>query len=105
MKQKIEAKNKFESYIYNWRNQINNEQTSKVLSEADKSTIESTVKSAQEWLENNQTASKEEYDNKQKEYEKTFNEIATRLYSQMGNTTPPTEETGQTEQSGVDEVD
>ena len=103
--ERVEAKNKFESYIYNWRNQINNEQTSKVLSEADKSTIENTVKSAQEWLENNQTASKEEYDNKQKEYEKTFNEIATRLYSQMGNTTPPTEETGQTEQSGVDEVD
>lgn len=88
---RVEAKNNLESYIYNWRNQVNSE-VGKNLSDTDKNTVEKIVKDTQEWLDSHSTGSVEEYQAKQKECETALNEIVTKMYSQMPNQeqmTPP----------------
>jgi heat shock protein 1/8 len=102
---RIEARNSLESYIYNWRNQMDNKEITEKMESADVETIKSTVKSVQEWLESNLTATTEEYQGKLKETENVLNPIITKLYSQAGVSPGdmPTQQTQQT--SGVEEVD
>jgi L1 cell adhesion molecule like protein len=99
---RVEAKNGLESYIYNWRNQINSE-LGKNLPETDKATIERVVKETQEWLENHTTASEEEFKAKQKECESVLNEIITRMYSQAQAGTPQQEP--RVEEPTTDDID
>jgi len=65
-KDRIEAYNQLESYLYNVKNTMNDAAKEKLSSE-DIETIEKTVKEGIEWLESNRSASKEEYDDKYKE--------------------------------------
>ncbi len=81
---RIEARNSLESYIYNWRNQMDNKEITEKMEASDVETIKSTVKSVQEWLESNLTATTEEYQDKLKETESILNPIITKLYSQAG---------------------
>jgi len=61
-KKKIDSKNGLENYAYNMRNTIRDEKTSSKLDPADKKTIESAIDKAIEWLDQNQTAEAEEFD-------------------------------------------
>jgi len=80
---RVEARNNLESYVFNWRNQLDNQElTSKLGDETEKA--KQVVKDAQQWLDNNTTASTEEYDSKQKELEKYFNSLSTKMYSPQG---------------------
>jgi len=81
---RIEAKNGLESYIYNWRNQMNNKELVEKMDKADVEKVQNVVKSAQEWLDNNTTATTEEYTAKQKEYETELNEIIKKIYADAG---------------------
>jgi L1 cell adhesion molecule like protein len=83
---RIEARNSLESYVYNWRNQMDNKEVTEKMEASDVETIKSTVKSVQEWLESNITATTEEYQGKLKETEGVLNPIITKLYSQAGVT-------------------
>ena len=83
MKQKIEAKNQLENFCYSVKNTLN-EQFAGKISADDKATIENTVKETLEWLDNNQSASKEEYENKMKEVEGKVQPIFTKLYQAGG---------------------
>merc|ERR1712216_469959 len=74
VKEKIDAKNSLESYIYN-KNTINDE---------DKETLEEVVKTTTEWIDENASADKDEFDEKQKEVEKTVNPIMSKLYAAGG---------------------
>jgi L1 cell adhesion molecule like protein len=74
-------KNKLESYIYNWRNQMDNAEITAKLSEDDITTIKKNVKETQDWLDTNTTATHEEFEAKLKECEGVFNEFSTKLYS------------------------
>merc|ERR1719301_365736 len=74
VKEKIDAKNSLESYIYNIKNTINDEDKIKdKLSDEDKETLEEVVKTTTEWIDENASADKDEFDEKQKEVEKTVN--------------------------------
>lgn len=66
---RIQAKNGLESYSYNLRNSINDEKLAGKFDPADKSKLEAAINETISWLDNSQEASKEEYDEKQKELE------------------------------------
>merc|ERR1712216_986769 len=85
VKEKIDAKNSLESYIYNIKNTINDEDKIKdKLSDEDKETLEEVVKTTTEWIDENASADKDEFDEKQKEVEKTVTPIMSKLYAAGG---------------------
>lgn len=81
---RVEAKNKLESYIYNWRNQMDNKEITDKLGETDVTAIKKSVKEIQDWLDNNMSASTEEFEAKMKEAEGQFNPFASKLYGGAG---------------------
>jgi len=81
---KVEAKNSLENYAFNVRNSINDEKVKAKLSEADRSTIESSVEEALRWLEDHVGAEKEEFEEKQKALESKVMPIMTKLYGGAG---------------------
>jgi heat shock 70kDa protein 1/2/6/8 len=77
---RVEAKNNLESYVYNWRNQLDNKELSdKLGEEVEKS--KQLIKETQTWLDANTSASAEEYEHKQKELETHFNSLAQKMYA------------------------
>lgn len=81
-KERVDARNELENFVYNVRNTANNENAN--MSAEDREKIESLVKETLEWMEENNTASKEEYNNKQKEVESITNPIISGMYSNGG---------------------
>jgi heat shock protein 1/8 len=83
---RIASKNGLESYSYNLRNSINDEKLAGKFDPADKKKLEDAVNEAISWLDNSQEASKEEYEEKQKELEGIANPIMQKLYASAGGT-------------------
>jgi len=84
-RQRVEARNQLENYVYQIRNLINDdEKVGDKLSADDKSTIEDAVKEKISWLEENTSAEKDEYDEQYKELEKIVQPIFTKLYGAGG---------------------
>lgn len=81
---RIQAKNGLESYAYNLRNSLMDEKLADKFDAADKAKLKSAVDDAITWLENSQEASKEEYEEKQKELEGIANPIMQKLYGAAG---------------------
>lgn len=80
-KERVEARNSLENYVYQVRNSINDdEKLGSKISEDDKSTIEDAIKDAIDWLEQNSLAEKDEFDEKYKEVEKVVQPIFGKLY-------------------------
>jgi heat shock protein 1/8 len=65
-RQKIEAKNSLENYLYQMRNSVKDEKCT--LSEEDKETVNSTVDEGISWLDSHQSEDKKTYSDKQEEY-------------------------------------
>jgi len=85
-KEKIDAKNGLESYCFNIKSTIEDSNLKDKLDESERKMIAGKCNEAVAWLERNQTAEVEEFKDKQKELEATFNPIIKRLY---GNTQQP----------------
>ncbi|KAK5575528.1 hypothetical protein RB653_006661 [Dictyostelium firmibasis] len=83
-KDRVEAKNKLENYAFTVKNSIKEEKISAKISDSDKATIESETESVLKWLETNQTAEKDEFDDKMKALEAIVNPIMTKLYQGEG---------------------
>jgi len=81
---RIAAKNGLESYAYNLRNSINDEKLAGKFDAADKTKLETAVNEAITWLDSSQEASKEEYEERQKELEGIANPIMQKLYASAG---------------------
>jgi L1 cell adhesion molecule like protein len=81
---RVEAKNSLESYVYNWRNQLDNQELSSKLEASEVDKAKEMLKEMQTWLDANTTASADEFDGKRKECEQYFNQLAQKLYSQAG---------------------
>lgn len=86
---RIEAKNELENYIYNLKNTVLNNNEAKVES-GDKETIEKLSKENLDWLDNNQQASKEEYKDRLEELSKKVNPIMMKMYQGAGGPGPST---------------
>merc|ERR1711902_472130 len=81
-KERVAAKNGLESYIFNLKSSIENEQVKKNLSSEELSTIQSSLEAALKWLDSNQLAEKEEFEDKQKEVEQVWRPLASKVYGQ-----------------------
>jgi len=82
---RIEAKNELENYVYNARNSISQAETPEA--KAIKPDVEKIVTATTEWLDNNTTASTEEYKDKKKEVEEELAPLMSKLYASGGG--PP----------------
>merc|ERR1719201_875909 len=83
-KERIEAKNGLENYAYNLKNTMDDEKLKDKIDAADKETITGKCDEIINWLDANQTAEKEEFEEKQKELEGIANPIMQKLYADGG---------------------
>merc|ERR1719181_84242 len=65
-KAKVEAKNALENYCYSMKNTLDDEKLKDKISEDDKGKATKAVDDALSWLEGNQMAEKEEFEDKRK---------------------------------------
>ncbi|KAE8606967.1 hypothetical protein XENTR_v10010945 [Xenopus tropicalis] len=79
-REKIAAKNSLESYAFNMKSTVEDNNIKDKISDNDKKSILDKCQEVISWLEQNQLAEKEEYTHKQKELEKLCNPIITKLY-------------------------
>jgi len=90
LKEKVEARNELESFVYSLKNQLNDkEKLGAKISEEDKKTIEEAINDKIAWLDANQGAEAEEFKAKKKEVEDISNPIITKLYGEAGGAPPP----------------
>ncbi|GMG20085.1 unnamed protein product [Ambrosiozyma monospora] len=82
--QRIAAKNQLESYAYNVKNTTSEKAFEEKVDAADRETITKAADEAISWLDENQTASKEEFDDQQKALEQVVNPIMTKFYQAGG---------------------
>jgi len=83
---RITARNGLESYLYNLKNTLNDEEKgiSEKIEEAEKTELLSLVDETLDWLEENQESEAEEYSAKQKEVEQVSNPIMRKVYGGKG---------------------
>jgi L1 cell adhesion molecule like protein len=81
-KERIAAKNGLESYCFNMKSTMNDEKLKDKISEDEKRVISSKCDEAVKWLDSNQLAEVDEFQDKQKEVEAICNPIITKLYQQ-----------------------
>merc|ERR1711966_107985 len=88
-KKKVEAKNGLENYGYNMKNTMNDENVGGKLGADDKAKIEAAVEETITWLDGNQTAEIDEFEDKLKEIEGICNPIISKMYQGAGGAPPP----------------
>lgn len=101
-KEKVEAKNHLESYIYNVKNTINDEKSKDKIDATDKTKLETLVAETQKWLDSADHAEKEEYEAKQKEVEAVCMPLMQKLYQAGGDNTTPSPPPSGPKVDGVD---
>jgi len=83
-KDRISAKNGLESYCFNMKTTLEDDKVKDKISEDDMKTITDKCDEAIKWLDANQLAEVEEFNDKQKEVEGVCNPIITKLYQGAG---------------------
>lgn len=90
-KERIEAKNDLENYLYNMKNSVVDKEDVKIP-ETDKEKIKKAVDDGLKWLDANQLASKEEYEDQKEQLTKAMNPIIGKMYKDMPGTEPLVDE-------------
>jgi len=81
---RIEAKNGLEGYVFNMKTSIDDEKVADKISEEDKKIVKDKCEEAVAWIDANQTAEKDEFDDKKKEVEGVCAPIISKLYAAAG---------------------
>merc|ERR1711862_85128 len=83
VKERIDARNGLESYLYNLKNTLEDDEKGLAasLSAEDKKELTDTIDETLDWMDENPEADKEDYDEKQKEVEQIANPIMRNLYA------------------------
>lgn len=85
VKERVDARNKVETYIYNMRSTIEDkDKLADKIDSDDKEKIEAALKEALEWLDDNQNAEKEDFEEKMKEVEAVCNPVIKQAYEKSG---------------------
>jgi len=79
-KERIAAKNGLESYIFNLKSSLDNEDVKTKLTPEELSAAQSTLDSALKWLDANQLGEKEEFEDKQKELESVARPLMSKIH-------------------------
>ena len=69
VKERIDARNGLESYLYNLKNTLEDDEKADSISAEDKKELQDIVDETLDWMDENPEADKEDYDEKQKEVE------------------------------------
>jgi len=84
-KERIDARNALENYMYSMRNTVDDpEKLGNKLGDDEKSTIKDAIKETQSWIDSNQSADKEAFDEKLKEIQGICDPIVSKVYKQSG---------------------
>jgi len=114
-KERISARNGLESYIFNLKSTLDQEEVNKKLDEAEVSQAKTKLDEAEvsqaktkldealAWLDSNQLAEKEEFTDKQKELESDMKKLIEKLYSSSGP--GDQQSTGGQKEPTIEEVD
>jgi len=85
IKEKIDAKHAFQNYIFQMRNTIEDkDKLADKLEEDDKSTITDALIEAEDWLNSNDDADKESFDEQMKELQRVCDPIIAQIYQDQG---------------------
>nr|DBA32357.1 TPA: hypothetical protein GDO54_000156 [Pyxicephalus adspersus] len=79
-RERVAAKNSLESYVFNLKSTVDNDNIKDKMSASDKKVILDKCNEVLSWLDKNQLSEKEEYVHQQKELERVCNPIISRLY-------------------------
>jgi L1 cell adhesion molecule like protein len=107
-RERIAAKNALESYAYSMKQSMEDNNIAQKLDEADINAVHNKVSEVITWLDNNQTAEKDEFEYHQKELEAVCNPVMAKLHGAAGAGPSPTGGMPQQQQSNnptVEEVD
>jgi L1 cell adhesion molecule like protein len=83
-KKKVDAKNGLESYAYSLRNTLDDEKFKDKVEADDRKTIDEAVSKCINWIDDNEHAEIEEFEEKKKELEQVANPIMSKLYQGAG---------------------
>lgn len=83
---RIQAKNGLESFLYNLKNTLDDEEKgiADKIDETEKNELVTIIDETLDWLEENPEAETEEFEEKQKEVEKISNPIMKKVYGESG---------------------
>ncbi|KAH8770125.1 heat shock protein [Diaporthe sp. PMI_573] len=81
---RVSAKNGLESYAYSLRNTLSDSKVDEKLDAADKEKLKTEIDKVVNWLDENQQATREEYEENQKELEGVANPIMMKFYGAGG---------------------
>jgi len=85
IKEKIDAKNSLENYIYQMKNSVEDkDKLAEKLEEDDKSAIQDALTDASDWLNANSDAEKDDFEDKLKEVQGICDPIIGKIYQGMG---------------------
>jgi len=86
VKDRIDARNGLESYLYNLKNTLEDEEkgAAAAISPQDKKELQDMIDETLDWMDENPEADKDDYSAKQKEVEKVANPIMRQFYSGAG---------------------
>jgi len=83
IKERIDTKNQFENYIYQMKNSVEDKQKlADKIDEADKSAILDAITDAQDWLNANMDAEKDDLEDKLKELQAVCDPVIQKVYQQ-----------------------
>ena len=86
VKEKIDARNQLETYVYNMKNTIGDkDKLADKLESEEKEKVEEAVRGANEWLDGNSDAEKD-YEEKLKELEDVCNPVISAVYQRSAGT-------------------
>ena len=88
---RVEAKNKLENYCYQLKSTVLNEEKMKTSLGSDFNTIEQTVNTTLDWLNDHQEASTSEFEEKQKEVEGVITPLLAKAYQSGAQPSRPNE--------------
>merc|ERR1711967_82122 len=83
VKERIDARNGLESYLYNLKNTLEDDEkgVADSISAEDKKEMQDMIDEVLDWMDENPEADKEDYDEKQKEVEQVANPIMRKFYA------------------------
>merc|ERR1712185_861634 len=86
VKERIDGRNGLESYLYNLKNTLDDDEKGLAdkISDEDKEELSGVIDEALDWLDENPKAEAEEYTDKQKEVEQVANPIMREMYQGAG---------------------
>ena len=87
-KEIIDSKNNYESLVYQMKNTVNDEKTSSIIDTSMKDELNKIIEEHISWLDGNQMASKEEYNEKKIDFEKSMKPLQDKLMAGMQGNMP-----------------